>query len=104
MALHGNAFLALWNDIAPHREREYDRWHSQEHVPERVAVTGFRGARRFVNRAAARHRYFTLYEVADLATFEHAEYLFGFEPVFLLQVLPSRLRGLILRLPDSGLR
>jgi hypothetical protein len=44
-------------------------------VPERVAVTGFRGARRYVNRVRPHHRYFTLYEVADLATFENAEYL-----------------------------
>jgi len=75
MALAGQAFLALWNDIAPHREREYDRWHTKEHVPERVAVTGFRGARRYVNRARSQHCYFTLYEVTDLATFENAEYV-----------------------------
>ena len=74
MPLSGGAFLALWNDIAPHREREYDRWHTKEHVPERVAVEGFRGARRYVNRAASAHRYFTLYEVSDLAAFEHAHY------------------------------
>src|SRR5688572_22816092 len=75
MALNGDAFLALWNDIAPHREREYDRWHTTEHVPERVAVAGFRGARRYVARDASRYRYFTLYEVADPAAFEHAEYV-----------------------------
>jgi hypothetical protein len=65
MALAGNAFLALWNDIARSREPEYDRWHTQEHVPERVAVTGFLGARRYVNRGRENHRYFTLYDVAD---------------------------------------
>ena len=73
--LAGQVFLALWNDIAPHREREYDRWHTTEHVPERVAVTGFHGARRYVNRNRAKHRYFTLYEVASLETFQHSEYL-----------------------------
>ena len=26
-------FLALWNDIEPGREAEYDRWHTREHVP-----------------------------------------------------------------------
>ena len=74
MALHGSAFLALWNDVVRSREPEYDRWHTQEHVPERVAVTGFHGARRYVNRARAHHRYFTLYDVTDLAVFQHAEY------------------------------
>jgi hypothetical protein len=74
MALRGHAFLALWNDIARAREAEYERWHTQEHVPERVAVEGFHGARRYVDRARADHRYFTLYDVADLAVFEHPEY------------------------------
>src|SRR5262245_60892284 len=74
MALAGRAFLALWNDIARAREPEYDRWHTKEHVPERVAVAGFHGARRYVNRARDFHRYFTLYDVAGLAVFEHPEY------------------------------
>ena len=72
--LPASAFLALWNDIAPHREAEYDQWHTLEHVPERVAVTGFRGARRYVDRSRAQHRYFTLYEVEATAVFSSAEY------------------------------
>ena len=75
MALAGRAFLALWNDIARPREAEYDRWHTHEHVPERVAVKGFVGARRYVNRLRADHRYFTLYALDDLAALEHPEYL-----------------------------
>ena len=75
MPLAGTAFLALWNDVARAREPEYDRWHTQEHVPERVAAAGFLGARRYVNRGRERHRYFTLYEVVDLAAFAGAEYV-----------------------------
>jgi len=74
MALAGKAFLALWNDVTRTREPEYDQWHTFEHVPERVAVTGFRGARRYVNRTKVEHRYFTLYDVDSLAVFEGAEY------------------------------
>ena len=74
MALAGQAFLALWNDIARSREPEYDQWHTLEHVPERVSVAGIRGARRYVNRAKAHHRYFTLYDVDSLAVFESPEY------------------------------
>ena len=40
-----------------------------------MAATGFLGARRYVNRARERHRYFTLYEVVDLAAFAGAEYV-----------------------------
>ncbi len=74
MPLAGSAFLALWNDIAREREAEYDRWHTREHVPERVGVPGFRGARRYVNRARGNHRYFTLYELDDLAVLDGAAY------------------------------
>jgi hypothetical protein len=74
MSLAGQAFLALWNDIAPGREPDYDQWHTLEHVPERVAVAGYNGARRYVNRARQHHRYFTLYDVDSLAVFDSAEY------------------------------
>jgi len=75
MALKGLAFLALWNDIAREREPEYDQWHTLEHVPERVAVTGIHGARRYVNRHRTSHRYFTLYDVDSLRVFESPGYV-----------------------------
>jgi hypothetical protein len=75
MALAGSAFLALWNDIERAREPEYDQWHTLEHVPERVAVTSFHAARRYVNRQREQHRYFTLYEVESLAVFASPEYV-----------------------------
>ena len=74
MPLAGTAFLALWNDIADARVPDYDQWHTLEHVPERVAVQGFRNARRYVNRDHAYHRYFTLYDVDSLDAFANAEY------------------------------
>jgi hypothetical protein len=70
-----NAFLALWNDLVPGREAEYDTWHTREHVPERVAAPGFLGARRYRRDDHPAHRWFTFYEVADLACFETPEYL-----------------------------
>ena len=72
--LPASAFLALWNDISPHREAEYDQWHTLEHVPERVSVSGFRGARRYVDRRRAQHQYFTLYEVQSIPVFTSPEY------------------------------
>jgi hypothetical protein len=74
MPLAGTAFLALWNDIDRPREPEYDQWHTLEHVPERVAVEGFHGARRYVNRRRDAHRYFTLYEVDDAAVLDSPQY------------------------------
>ena len=75
MALKGQAFLALWNDIAPAREAEYDQWHTLEHVPERVSVAGINSGCRYVNRERGSHRYFTLYDVESLAVFDSSEYV-----------------------------
>ena len=74
MPIAGRAFLALWNDIADARVADYEKWHTLEHVPERASVTGFRGARRYVNRDHTWHRYLTLYDVDSLAAFDHSEY------------------------------
>jgi hypothetical protein len=74
MPLGGHALLVLWNDVRRDREVEYDRWHTVEHVPERVAVPGFLGGRRYVDRTRQRHRYFTLYELESLAALDTDEY------------------------------
>ncbi len=66
MALRGTAFLAIWHDIEPHGEREYNDWHTREHMPERVGIPGFEAGRRFVDWSRARHRYFTLYETRSI--------------------------------------
>ena len=66
MSLRGSAFLAIWHDIEPHGEPEYNDWHTREHMPERVGIPGFEAGRRFVDWSLDRHRYFTLYEAATL--------------------------------------
>jgi len=66
MPLDGSAFLALWNDVDPARDAEYDAWHTIEHVPERVGIAGFLSGRRYVARERSDDRYFTLYEIDAL--------------------------------------
>ena len=68
------AFLAIWHDIDPAMAAEWHRWHSQEHMPERVAIPGFLAGRRYMNPAAPRHACFTLYEGRDLAVFASPAY------------------------------
>lgn len=67
-------FLALWNDLAPGREAEYEEWHAREHLPERVAAPGFLAGRRYRDAAHPTHRWFTLYEVESLAALDTPEY------------------------------
>ncbi|WP_137178359.1 hypothetical protein [Roseomonas sp. AR75] len=119
----GGAFLALWNDLERGHEAEYDIWHTREHVPERVAAPGFRSGRRYVAPDHPVHRWFTLYDVAELGCFETPEYLdllhnptpwsAGMRPRFrnFLRV-PCKVTGLagfglgaalaVLRLPDEA--
>jgi hypothetical protein len=46
--LLGKGAFVAWHDIAAGREADYDRWHSQEHMLERVGIDGFRRGRRYV--------------------------------------------------------
>ncbi len=75
MALRGTAFLALWNDIAAERDREYNCWHTFEHVPERVGIGGFVSGRRYAARERDDDRYFTLYELEGIDVLSAPEYL-----------------------------
>lgn len=74
MSLKGTAFLALWNDIDPARDDEYNLWHTREHVPERVAVPGILSGRRYVAPEAKAHRYFSLYELDSLGVLQSEPY------------------------------
>ena len=75
MALAGDGFLAMWHDIASEAEEEYNLWHTQEHMPERVGIPGFKVARRYVDWNLELHRYFTLYEGQAIETFDSPDYI-----------------------------
>ena len=74
MVLKGSAFLALWNDVDPARDAEYNCWHTFEHVPERVGIKGFLAGRRYIARERADDRYFTLYELGQLGALSGPDY------------------------------
>jgi hypothetical protein len=69
MALRGRAFLPLWSGLLPGYERELDRWHTIEHMPERLGVPGFLRGRRYMPTGASHHAMFILYEAAHIETF-----------------------------------
>lgn len=75
MPLKTNAFLAIWHDFDPAQEAEWHRWHTIEHMPERVGVPGFRAGRRYMSDSVARHRCFTMYEGDDVSVFNSPAYL-----------------------------
>ena len=69
MPLRGRAFLSLWSGLSPGYEREFDSWHTTEHMPERLGVPGFLRGRRYERADASDHSMFILYEGEHLDTF-----------------------------------
>jgi hypothetical protein len=67
--------MIVWHDIREDDEPEYHRWHTREHMPERLGVPGFLRGRRGVAWSLAKHRYLTLYEGECLDVFGSAAYL-----------------------------
>jgi hypothetical protein len=74
MNLLGHAVVAIWNDILPDERTTFIEWHNREHIPERVAIPGFRRGRRYFAADAA-PQYFTLYEADDDAVLTGPDYL-----------------------------
>ena len=69
--------MLLSFDVAAEAVAEHDRWHTQEHLPERLSIPGFlRGTRWVADRQEPGvPRYMVLYEVASLATLTSQPYL-----------------------------
>jgi len=40
--------LAVWMDVPPQNEEEFNDWYNTDHVPERLVIPGFQSARRYV--------------------------------------------------------
>jgi len=73
MPLLGRAAMLLSFDVVDEAVDEHDRWHTEEHLPERLSIPGFLRGTRWV-AVSGRPRYFVMYEVADLATLDSPPY------------------------------
>jgi hypothetical protein len=68
------AVLAIWTDIAPEIAADFDEWYWREHMPERLAVPGFRRARRY-HAIDGAPRSFACYDLASAETLVSPAYL-----------------------------
>lgn len=66
--------MLLSFDVDAEVHAEHDRWHTQEHLPERLSIPGFLRGTRWV-AIEGEPRYMVLYEVVDLSALESAPYL-----------------------------
>jgi hypothetical protein len=70
-----SALLALWNDVTPALDVQYNDWHANEHVPERLGVPGMLWGRRFQALPnTPGPRYLTLYGLQNLQVLESEAY------------------------------
>ena len=74
MPLAGEAVVAIWNGIRPEARQAFYEWHCREHMPERLAVPGFRRGRRLIAERGG-PEWFTLYEVDHPRALAWADYL-----------------------------
>jgi hypothetical protein len=75
--LMGQGALVNWGGVIAEHEDDYNMWHSREHMPERLAVPGFRRGRRgiAVDGTPEALKYFMMYEATDADVFVSAPYL-----------------------------
>jgi hypothetical protein len=71
--------LTMTEPPAP-MEEEFNAWYDDEHLPERLAITGFRSARRWVAEVVpGEGKYLATYELDSPQVLASAEYLARFE-------------------------
>jgi hypothetical protein len=58
----GGGLLLVMVDVDPEDEEELNRWYRDEHIAERLAIPGFRRARRF-KAVEGSPKYLALYEL-----------------------------------------
>lgn len=73
--LAGEAVVAIWNGIAPEAREQFYDWHTNEHMPERVGIPGFRRGRRYIaTDADTMPEFFTLYEADTMQVLQGIDY------------------------------
>jgi hypothetical protein len=70
----GQGLFVAWYDTDPSFQPELDRWHSKEHMLERVVLPGFRTGQRYTS-LDEQWRYCVLYRADDVRTFVSKPYL-----------------------------
>lgn len=75
MALRGKGMLVTSSDVAAADEADFNEWYNREHIDERVALPGFRRARRYLAVEPTPFRYVGLYECTRVGDLANPDYL-----------------------------
>lgn len=68
------ALLGIWHDVEADHVEEYLRWHSFEHLPERLALPGFVSAERYELIEGPGQRFCCFLDVQDREVFRSPDY------------------------------
>jgi len=69
------AFLAIWHGLLPKGKFVWEKWHTCEHMPERIGIPGFLRGSRYMNYNDEEQCCFTIYEGSNLNVFKSKPYL-----------------------------
>ena len=69
-----SAVMAVWHDLEPGHEPEFEAWYRRQHIPERLQQPGFLEARRYVAENGS-PRYCAFYWLESIAALSTAQYL-----------------------------
>ncbi|MEO6840867.1 MAG: hypothetical protein ABI192_08880 [Bradyrhizobium sp.] len=73
MPMAGKGMLLTSMDVDPADEADFNRWYDREHLEERVAISGFLEARRYVAHQAS-PKYLSLYSTAKFDVLDSPAY------------------------------
>ena len=74
MPLLGKGVAAIWHNVAPDIQCDYNHWHCSEHMLERVGIDGFLRGRRY-DAVNGRPQFFHFYETTTPAVLTSPAYL-----------------------------
>lgn len=66
--------MAVWHDLEPGHDAEFDAWYRRQHIPERLQQPGFLEARRYAT-AGDSPRYCAIYWLESVAALQTPQYL-----------------------------
>ena len=73
-ALLGAGAVLVWNDVATAGRTSFYEWHDKQHIPERLAIPGFRRGRRYA-RSGHSPEWLTFYEADNLDVLVSPQYM-----------------------------
>ena len=106
----GGTVMVVMMDVDPADEEEFNRWYNQQHIPERLEIPGYVGARRFKLESGddGMLKYMCIWELESSSVLQHEMYQAqNADPTALYErvagSIKGRARGVYVQIfPESG--